>query len=122
MPYTIKILFLVFSLILFVSSIPYYNKELYNSPDSEYHCSRLTVNDNLNISDAHCCFWKFTDPETIETIKRCSSIGQNQIDGLNEYIANKAKQYKNLEIKCTENQNLYCNNPVLDDEEIDDCS
>ena len=98
------------------------NKETYLPPKTEYHCSGLKINLYANEGEKYCCLWKFYDLEQNKIINRCSSISQIQYDNLDAYIQRKVEKYPNLEIKCTDDQILYCSNVVLDEEDIDDCS
>ena len=103
------------------------NKETNLAPTLKYHCSGLTIDNFTNEGDTHCCLWKYVEENkennSTKTITRCSSINQNQYDGLEAYIKKKRNQnYLNLEIECTDDQKLYCSNVVLDEEDIDDCS
>ena len=110
---------------LLIFCITYCNKQTYLPPENEYHCSGLEINQALNPGDTHCCYWKFEDQfENNRTIERCSSISQSQFDSLDEYIIKKinSKKYKDLDIKCRADQNLYCSNVVLDEDDIEDCS
>ena len=108
-------LLIIFYILSIINCVLLCNKQTFYSPESKYDCSGLEI-DSLT-EDKFCCFWKYTVDE--KTINRCSSINDYQFNNLKEYIAKKREAYKDLEIKCTEDQKLYCNNILLEDE---DCS
>ena len=84
------------------------------TPYSAYHCAGL----NINIEgDTHCCFWNLTDSNNIVNTY-CGSISDYQFSDLNTYIYEKKrkKNYLTLDIKCAEEERVYCSNPVLDEE------
>ena len=118
----LKILILINFQILIIDCYTLCNKETNLPPSSEYHCSGLIIDKLTNNNDKYCCYWNFIDNSTNKEINRCSSINENQYNNLDEYIFNKTKKYKNLNIKCVESQEIFCSNIVLDEEEINDCS
>ena len=121
----IKIIALVYFQIIYINCNAKCNKETILPPSSKYHCSGLVIEDMTNSGDTHCCLWKFIDKGNKE-ITRCSSINQAQFDDLSGYIEKKRKSnnsiYNELEIECVKDQQLYCSNVVLDEEDIPDCS
>ena len=119
----IKTITLAFFQIIYINCNAKCNKETILPPSSKYHCSGLIIEDMTNSGDTHCCLWKYIDQGNKETT-RCSSISEEQYNNLSSYIAKKRNQpqYKQLEIECTKDQQLYCSNVVLDEEDIDDCS
>ena len=65
--------------------------------------------------------WKYFNKIANKTVTRCSSINLNQYNNLDQYIARKTVNYTNLDIKCVNDQKLYCSNIVLDEEEPENC-
>ena len=127
MPNFFKTFFIMNIKFLLIYSITFCNKQTYLPPETEYHCSGLEINQDLNKGDKYCCLWIFTDEVENKTITRCSSIRQDQFDNLDQYIAKKtnisnSNPYKDLIIKCLADQRLYCSNVVLDEDDIPDCS
>ena len=123
MSFIFKIYFLLNIFIDTIYCEAFCNKHTYLAPETEYHCSGLKINQISNEGDKYCCLWKFFDLIENKTIIRCSSISEIQYEKLDEYIQRKtAEKYPNLEIKCTDDQILYCSNYVLDEQDIEDCS
>ena len=118
---TISSIFLFFSLIIYY--IECHNVQCSRNTEgkrlSKYHCSGLNIIDD---GDSHCCFWKYNDITTNNSIVRCSSVNQNQFDDLDGYIESRLYKYGNLEIECTEDQKIYCSNPLFDEEHISNCN
>ena len=120
MSFIFKIYFLLNIFIDTIYCEYFCNKYSYFSPETEYHCSGLKINPNKG--DECCCLWKFFDLGENKTITRCSSISRDQYNNLDGYIQRKSSNYSNLEIRCTDDQILYCSNIVLDEEDFKDCS
>ena len=115
------ILIINYSQIVFIKSRPLCNKETISPPFSEFHCSGLKIDSSTHENDKYCCYWSFVDNSTNKETKRCSSINENQFEKLKEYIYNKTKKYQDLDIKCVKNQEIFCSNVVLDEEQIGEC-
>ncbi len=90
-------------------------------PLSKYDCSGLIINNVSHPDDTHCCIWKYFNKIANKTVTRCSSINLNQYNNLDQYIARKIVNYTDLDIKCVDDQKLYCSNIVLDEEEPENC-
>ena len=119
----IQILFIIFVQITVINCSVSCNKETNLPPFLEYHCSGLPINNATNKGDKYCCLWTFIDNLTQKEINRCSSISESQFKNLTQYIEKKRGQnYTNLNIKCVEDQQFYCSNIVLDEEQITNCS
>ena len=119
----LQIFFIIIQIqLLLINCFPLCNKETNVPPNSEYHCSGLIIDNITNTNDKYCCLWTFTDISSNKEIKRCSSINEEQFENLNEYINNKREKYNDLNIKCVKNQNIYCSNIVLDEEQTSDCN
>ena len=118
----IKILISIYFQIMIIKCEAVCNKETNLPPSSEFHCSGLKIDPNLNGNDKYCCYWTFIDSNTLKPINRCSSINKFQFDNLNEYIVNKTERYPNLDIMCTQDQKIYCSNVVLDEEQTANCN
>ena len=115
----VKIFFLLGFQILKIICIVECNKGTVLPPESEYHCSGLPIS-NERKDDKYCCFWIFTDTNN-ETIRRCSSIREDQYINLKEYInkkANDSRYSPDIDIRCREDQKSYCSNVVLDEEDV----
>ena len=97
------------------------NKMNIEFPRSEFDCSGLEITNSNGGNDTHCCIWTYIDNDTNEKKARCSSIDQKQFNNLTAYIERKKKNYTELDIKCTEDQKLYCSNMLYDQESINDC-
>ena len=109
------------SLLTIINCLSLCNKETNLPPTSEYHCSGLKIDNSTNANDLYCCYWSFYVNTTNKNIGRCSSINSFQFTHLNEYITNKTKQYNKLNIKCVEDQKIYCSNIILDEEQTTNC-
>ena len=97
------------------------NKINVEFPRSEFDCSGLEIINPNGTNDTHCCLWTYVDDNTNENKARCSSIDQAQFNNLTGYIERKKVNYTKLDIKCTEDQKLYCSNMLYDQEHINDC-
>ena len=117
-----KILLFLYTFITTINCKALCNKLTNLAPETEYHCSGLEIDKYTKPDDKYCCLWIFFDLKENKTITRCSSINQNQLKYLDSYIVNKTVNYTDLEIKCREDQLVYCSNVVLDEENIEDCS
>ena len=118
---SIKIMFFLF--IINANCKIFCNEGTNVAPESEYHCSGLPINrDNDGTKDdIFCCLWTYIDDGTSQTKTRCSSISNDQFNDLENYKIK--KRAKNItDIKCVEDQKLYCSNIILDEDIIDDCS
>ena len=119
---TVKLyLIIVFNFKIIVSEVNC-SKLTNLKPFSKYHCSGLNISDK---ADKYCCFWQYTEPNTNETISRCSSISESQFSNFDAYLVKKRNDPRyspDLTIECTEDQSLYCSNVVLDEEDIKNCS
>ena len=121
----VKTLIISFFQIMLIKCITVCNKNTNVPPTSEYHCSGLKIDTSLDLykDDKYCCFWTYMDSATNKVINQCSSINEKQFNELDEYIYNKTLgKYKGLDIKCVEDQKIYCSNVVLDEEEISNCN
>ena len=89
------------------------------TPSSAYHCAGLNIKTK---DDTHCCLWKLTDSNKV-TNTYCGSINETQFSDLNTYIYYKKiqKNYLTLDIKCAEEEIVYCSNPILDEEKNFNC-
>ena len=113
-------LFLLFSINIISIFCLYCNTKTI-PPKTEYHCSGLTISETTHPKDTHCCLWKYFNKEINRTTYRCSSINITQFNNLDAYIARKTVNYTDLDIKCVSDQELYCSNILLDDEDPGDC-
>ena len=119
----IKIIILAFFQTIYINCDVKCNKATILPPSSKYHCSGLTIEEMTSLGDKYCCLWKFID-EGNKEVTRCSSISEDQYKNLTGYIKKKESTgvYKKLEIECTKDQEKYCSNVVLDEDDIPDCS
>ena len=119
---SIKIMFILF--IINANCKLLCNEGTNVAPESEYHCSGLLIdkeNDKSKENDTFCCLWTYIENVTYTTKTRCSSLSNDQFNDLENYKIK--KRAKNVtDIKCVEDQKLYCSNIILDEEIIDDCS
>ena len=120
MSFILQLFFLFHFKLLLIHCKVFCNKQTTLPPENKYHCSGLEI--TSDIKDTHCCYWQFFDKDDNKTKDRCSSIDQSQFDNLEAYIKRKSSQYTDLKIECTEDQELYCSNVVLDEEPIDNCN
>ena len=95
------------------------SRDTEGKPSSKYHCSGLNIIDE---GDTHCCLWKFNEIKTNQSVIRCSSISESQYNDLDGYIQSRLYKYGNLEIECTDDQEVYCSNVLLDQEHISNCN
>ena len=91
----------------------------YGNLFSEYHCAGLIIE---NTGDTHCCLWNITNSAHENEI-RCSSISDAQYADIDGYTLKKINQYNytNLNIKCAEEETIYCSNIILDQESDFEC-
>ena len=116
-----NVLLIIYSQILSIYCVTFCNKVTNLSPTIEQHCSGLKISQYSNPDDKYCCLWQYVDESQNQTVTRCSSISESQYNNLTSYIKRKRSTYKDLIIKCTEDQKLYCSNVVLDEDIIEDC-
>ena len=107
---------------MIITPITICNKETNLPPSSEYDCSGLLIDQLTHKDDKYCCYWKFIDSKTQTEISRCSSINELQFKNLTNYTLLKGDTYQDLDIKCIEDQKVFCSNVVLDEDEINNCN
>ena len=95
------------------------SKDADGNPYSKYHCSGLNIVDD---GDTYCCLWKFFDTDKNKSVARCSSISDFQFNDLDAYITKKKSTYQDLDIQCTEDQEIYCSNILMDQEHFNNCN